>query len=68
MTAETAHVHLQTGQEHDVIDAHLTEEHDAVVTVQHMKPVGTHEQTRQDEPYDMGHTQAAQHDGCQQDN
>ena len=55
----TAHVQLQSCQEHDVVDTHLTEKLEGAVPVQDVKAVLAHQHTSQNQADDVGNAQAA---------
>ena len=50
-------VHLETCQEHDVVDAHLTEKFERVVPFQQVEAVLTHEHTGQNHADEMRNAQ-----------
>ena len=56
----TAHIQLQAGQEHDVVDAHLAEDLERAVALQHMETVGTHQDAGQDEADDVRQVKPAE--------
>ena len=60
-------VHLQAGKEHDVVEAHLTENLKRRPPCQHVQPVGTYGHARQHHAYDMGDAQLAHHYRRKQD-
>ena len=62
---QVAEVHLQSGQEHDVEQAHLAEEFERGVTLQDVQSVFAHSHTRQHHTDDVGDAQFAADDGRQ---
>ena len=67
MTAETAHVHFQSGKKHDVVDAHLAEQLEGSIARQDVQAMLAQHYTCQDEADDVGDVQPAQDNGCEQD-
>lgn len=63
---QSFHVHLKRGQEHDVVEAHPSEQLEAGVTRQYVEAILTHSHTRQHHADDMGDAKLAHDDGCQQ--
>ena len=55
-----AHLKLQSGQEHDVVDAHLPEELEGTVVRQQVQPVLTHQHACHDKPDDGRNAQLPQ--------
>ena len=51
-------VHLEARQEHDVVNAHLAEELETAVAIQHMKAVRTYQYAREYHAYNRGDVQA----------
>ena len=52
----TAHIQLQSRQEHDVVDTHLSEQLKGTVPVQYVQPVLSNQHTGQDKTYHMWNT------------
>ena len=63
----TLHVHLKSGQEHDVEHAYLAEKLKGVITLEDVEPIFSHQYTCKHHSYDMGNPQLTHDDGCQQD-
>ena len=61
-----AHLKLQTGQEHDIVDADLSEELEGGVTGQYIETMLAQQHTGQDETDDVRHVQTPENDGRQQ--
>ena len=51
---DTAYVQFQSRQEHDVVDAYLTEQLKGTVAFQNVKAVFPHQHTGKDKSYHMG--------------
>ena len=62
-----AHLQLQAGQEHDVVDADLPEELEGTVVRQQVQPVLPHQHACHDEPYDGRNAQLPQQQRRKQD-
>ena len=54
------HIHLQTGQKHDVIQAHVPEQFKTAVLVQHMQTVWPNQHTGQNHADNVGYLQFTQ--------
>ena len=66
VAAEAAHVHLQAGQKHDVVYAHLPEELERRITCQEVQTVLSDEHSGQYETNDVWHAQPPEHNRRQQ--
>ena len=64
---DTSHAQFQSGQEHDVVDAYLSEEFEGTVACQDVESVLADEDAGQDEADDVGDVKAAEQDGRTQD-
>ena len=68
VSTETAHIHLQAGEEHDIVDADLSEEFERSIASQYIETMFTQHYTSQDEADDVRHMQTPEDDGRQQQN
>ena len=59
-------VHFKTGQEHDVIDAHLAEKLETAVPLEDVEPVLADDDTGQNHADDVRNAQAPQDDGSKE--
>ena len=64
---EVGHVHFQSGEEHDVVEAHFAEELEAAVARQDVEPVFADHQSRQYHADDVRDAEPVQQDGGEQD-
>ena len=64
----TLHIHLQTCQEHDIIESHPPEQFEGVVTFQDIEAILADDHTRQHHPDDMRNAQFTHHDRRNKDN
>ena len=62
MFLRALHVHLQSGQEHDVVESHPAEELKGVVALQDVESILPDDDTRQHHADDMGDAQLTHHD------
>ncbi len=63
LAADALHVlqvHLERGEKHDVVDAHLAKQLEAAVALKHMQAVGPDEDAGENHPHDGGDAQAFQ--------
>ena len=65
---EAFEVHLESGEEHDVVDAHLAEEFETAVAGEDVESVLADDGTREDESDEVGDMQSCEDDGGEQDN
>ena len=63
---EVLQVHLQTGQEHDVVDTHLAEQLETAVALQDVETILAYHHAGQNHTDDVGDAQAAQEDRCKE--
>ena len=68
MASETTHIHLQTREEHDIVDADLSEELKRGIASQHVETMLTQHHTGQDEADDVWNVQTPEDDRRQQQN
>ena len=61
MLLHTLHIHLQSGEEHDIVKAHATEEFKGVVALQDMETVLADGDTCKHHTDDMRNAQFAHH-------
>ena len=61
------HVHLQAGEEHDVVQPHVAEKLETAVAVEHVQPVRSDEHASQNHAYNMRDAQLPQQYGRKQD-
>ena len=63
----TLHVHLQGGEEHDVVESHLAEQLERCISFQNVQSVFAHEDTRQHHSDDMGDSEFTHDDRGKED-
>ena len=68
VTTETAHIHLKSCKEHNVIDAHLSEKFKRSIPGQDVQPVFANQHASQNKTYDMRQPQAPDDNRSQQQN
>lgn len=51
-------IHLQAGEEHDIVESHLAEELEAAVARQDVEPMLAHEDTCEDHAHEVGNADA----------
>ncbi|CDA21796.1 unknown [Bacteroides sp. CAG:144] len=61
-----AHVHFQSGQEHDIEQSYLTEQIEAAVSYQNIKTMLTHNDSRQNHSDNMRNMKFVQYDRSEQ--
>ena len=66
VAGKVTHIHLQSGQEHDVVDAHLAKEFETAVAFKHIKAMLAYQYTGQYQSDNVRDTQPAQQHGGEQ--
>ena len=68
MLLHALHVHLQTCEEHDVVESHSAEELEGVVALKDVESVFSDQDARQYHTDDMRDTQLTHHDRSKENN
>ena len=66
MLLHTFHVHLQSGQEHNIVETYPTKKFERVVADQNIKTILTDGDTRQNHANDMRNSKFTHHDRSKQ--
>ena len=66
--SQALHVHLQSCEEHDVVESYLSEEFERVVALQDVQPVLSHNDSREHHSDDVRNAEPVHHHRCHQYN
>ena len=59
-------IHLQTGEEEDVVESYIAEEPKAVAVFEDVKSVGADEHSGKDQPHDVRYSEFSHYNRCEQ--
>ena len=68
MFLHALHIHLQSGEEHDIVKSHSSKQFKRVVTLKNIEAILSDHHTSQHHADDMRNTQFTHHDRCEEDN